>query len=248
VWYEWVAPQNGMATLDTCFQSGMDTAVMIFAGAGCPTGAPIACDDNGCGFQSTVTWPITAGSIYTIAVGSSGFASGGVGSFIITLAGNPSSGTPFCFGDGTGSACPCGNNGAPGSGCAHSAGGSGLLDATGAPSVANDSVLLQGSGMTANSSALYFQGTSQLGAGAGIVFGDGLRCAGGTIVRLGTKLNSSGASTYGGPAGDTPVSVRGLIPAGGGTRTYQVWYRNAAAFCTSSTFNLTNGVEISWVP
>jgi hypothetical protein len=102
--------------------------------------------------------------------------------------------------------------------------------------------------MTANSSALYFQGTSQLGGGTGTVFGDGLRCAGGTIVRLGTKLNSSGASSYGGPGGDTPISVRGLIPAGGGTRTYQVWYRNAAAFCTSSTFNLTNGVEISWVP
>jgi hypothetical protein len=31
-----------------------------------------------------------------------------------------------------------------------------------------------------------------------------------------------------------------------GTRTYQVWYRNAAAFCTISTFNLTNGIELSW--
>jgi hypothetical protein len=31
-----------------------------------------------------------------------------------------------------------------------------------------------------------------------------------------------------------------------GTRTYQCWYRNAAAFCTPSTFNLTNGVLITW--
>lgn len=242
LWYEWVAPQDGTATVDTCFQSGMDTAVKIFAGSGCPTNAPIACDDNGCGFQSTVTWPITAGSTYMIDVGSSGAAPGGVGSFVITLAGVPPSGTPYCFGDGTGAACPCGNTGAPGSGCAHSAGGSGLLDATGSTSVTNDMLVLQGSGMTANSSALYFQGTTQ----QSVVFGDGLRCVGGSVVRLGTQVNSAGSSSYGGPAGDTPVSVRGLIPPGGGTRTYQVWYRNAATFCTSATFNLSNGLEINW--
>jgi hypothetical protein len=33
-----------------------------------------------------------------------------------------------------------------------------------------------------------------------------------------------------------------------GLRTYQLWYRNAAVFCTTSTFNLTNGIEVSWVP
>ncbi len=34
----------------------------------------------------------------------------------------------------------------------------------------------------------------------------------------------------------------------GGNRTYQTWYRNAAAFCTASTFNLTNGTAIAWTP
>jgi hypothetical protein len=29
-------------------------------------------------------------------------------------------------------------------------------------------------------------------------------------------------------------------------RMYQVWYRNAAAFCTSSTFNLSNGYRVVW--
>jgi len=47
-----------------------------------------------------------------------------------------------------------------------------------------------GSQMT-NSSALYFQGTTQMAGGAGIAFGDGLRCAGGSIVRLGTKTNAA---------------------------------------------------------
>jgi hypothetical protein len=97
-----------------------------------------------------------------------------------------------------------------------------------------------------NSNALYFQGTSQTSAGAGALFGDGLRCASGTVVRLGTKSNIGGASQY--PVtGDQTVSVRGVVPAGA-TRNYQVWYRNAAAFCTASTFNLTNGYSITWGP
>jgi hypothetical protein len=39
--------------------------------------------------------------------------------------------------------------------------------------------------------------------------------------------------------------VRGAVTSPG-TRSYQVWYRNAAAFCTPSTFNLTNGTSIVW--
>jgi hypothetical protein len=98
-----------------------------------------------------------------------------------------------------------------------------------------------------NASALYFQGTAQQSGGAGVAFGDGLRCAAGTIIRLGTKTNAGGASTYPEP-GDLSVSARGLVPPSGGLRTYQVWYRNAAAFCTSATFNLTNGWSLTWAP
>ena len=36
--------------------------------------------------------------------------------------------------------------------------------------------------------------------------------------------------------GFLPVSQRGLVPAGGGIRTYQCWYRNAnPTFCTPAT-------------
>ena len=31
-------------------------------------------------------------------------------------------------------------------------------------------------------------------------------------------------------------------------RYYQVWYRNAAAFCTPSTFNTSNGYAVTWQP
>ncbi len=153
---------------------------------------------------------------------------------------------PFCFGDGSGTACPCGNAGISGRGCASSVSASGaLLAGQGAPSLAADTLVLHGSDMP-NSSALYFQGTAMTSGGAGAVFGDGLRCAGGTVVRLGTKTNASGASQY--PvAGDASVSVKGAVTSPG-TRTYQTWYRNAAAFCTPSTFNLSNGLEVTWMP
>jgi hypothetical protein len=34
----------------------------------------------------------------------------------------------------------------------------------------------------------------------------------------------------------------------GDTRDYQVYYRDPASFCTSDTFNLTNGVQVTWGP
>jgi hypothetical protein len=153
----------------------------------------------------------------------------------------------FCFGDGTGTACPCGNTSIPGAGegCLNSLGRGGRLARSGSASIANDTLTLHGSGMP-DSSALYFQGTSASGAGAGTVFGDGLRCAGGAVTRLGTATNSAGASSHPGPGG-LALSIAGGAAAGE-TRLYQVWYRNAANFCTPSTFNLTNGVSALWSP
>jgi len=152
--------------------------------------------------------------------------------------------TPYCFGNGTALACPCGNAGAAGNGCAHSLGPNGAnLSWGGVPSISADTFTLRGTSMP-NGSALFFQGTTQLNGGAGGILGDGLRCAGGAIRRLGTKMNSGGTSQYP-AAGDLPISVRGGL-TGPQTRTYQVWYRNAATFCTPSTFNLTNGLAVVW--
>jgi hypothetical protein len=158
----------------------------------------------------------------------------------------PTAPTPYCFGDSGN--CPCGNMGAAGNGCPSSVNAAGgNLAGSGNPSVSADTLVLSGSGMP-NSSALYFQGTTRVSGGAGVAFGDGLRCAGGQIVRLGTKMNSGNASQY--PVGgDLPVSQKGLIGMGGCIRTYQCWYRNAdPTFCTPSTFNLTNALEVTWIP
>jgi hypothetical protein len=157
-----------------------------------------------------------------------------------------SPGVPFCSGDGSGAACPCGNVGDTHHGCANSivtAGGQ--LTARGTASVSADSLVLVGDDMP-NASVLYFQGTLQVGGGSGVVFGDGLRCAGGTVNRLAPKLNSAHGSIY--PSvGDVPISIKGAVPANGGVRTYQAWYRNATGQCGSG-WNLTNGVQVTWSP
>lgn len=152
----------------------------------------------------------------------------------------------YCFGDGSGAACPCANSGTAGNGCANSVFVTGAhLATSGQTSISPDLLLLTASSMP-NSSCLYFQGTTQQAGGAGVPFGDGLRCAGGVIVRLGVKMNSSGTSSY--PVGgDLAISIRGGVAAGD-VRTYQAWYRNATIFCTASTFNLTNGVQVTWTP
>jgi hypothetical protein len=151
----------------------------------------------------------------------------------------------FCFGDGSGTACPCGNNGAAGAGCANSLGIGAVLGASGAASMSADTFVISGSGMP-DSTVLYFQGTAQQSGGAGAVFGDGLRCASGTVTRLRTTTNVLGTSQYP-AAGDPPISTLGGNAAGA-VRTYQAWYRNAASFCTPDTFNLTGGIQTTWQP
>ncbi len=158
------------------------------------------------------------------------------------------SGTTFCAGDGTASACPCANFGALGSGCANAVQPQGgHLFALGTASVSGDTLVLRGEGLS-NSFATYFQGTLQTNGGQGNVFGDGLVCAGGSVIRLGATQSVGGVSGYP-AAGDPPISQRGRIPVGGGvTRTYQGWYRSSATFCTPATFNFTNGLQLSWQP
>jgi len=257
-WWTWTPTQSGTVTVSTCGQvlGGTDTRLAVYNGVGCPTGPAIACNDDAgatlCSTQtlaSVVTFTAVCGQSYTFQLGNYSATASLYGTFTVTeTAGTPCGppATPICFGDGSGLACPCANSGATGNGCANSlnaAGGN--LSSSGAASIGGDTLVLLGSGMP-NSSALYFQGTTTLNGGSGVAFGDGLRCAGGSVIRLGTKNNTSGASQYP-AAGDPTVSVRGLCSAGD-FRVYQVWYRNAAAFCTASTFNLTNGVSLTWTP
>jgi hypothetical protein len=80
--------------------------------------------------------------------------------------------------------------------------------------------------------------------GAGATFGDGLRCVGGVIRRLGAKINVSGSSSY--PVnGEPSISIKGANSAGD-VSYYQCWYRDPVSYCTPATFNMTNAVKVIW--
>jgi hypothetical protein len=155
---------------------------------------------------------------------------------------------PFCFGDGSATACPCGNSGASGNGCANSADpNGGNLTWSGNPQVSADSFVLSASGLPHGGTGLFFQGAFPAGGFYGSVFGDGIRCITTAIHRIGPKSNPNGTSQYP-ESGDAAISLKGAIPAGGALVFYQLWYRNAGSFCTPAPFNLTNGLEVIWAP
>ncbi|MBI5362214.1 MAG: hypothetical protein HZA53_03480, partial [Planctomycetes bacterium] len=152
----------------------------------------------------------------------------------------------FCSGDGSGTPCPCGA-GLGGNGCPNSVNvDGGHLQARGAAQVGADTFVLEASGLP-NAFVLFFQGSDQEQGGAGSALGDGLLCLSGNLMRLRTKPVVGSIARYPEP-GDPLVSVRGQIPATGGTRYYQAWYRNAANWCGPATFNTTNGVRATWMP
>lgn len=156
--------------------------------------------------------------------------------------------TPTCSGDGSGTACPCGNNGLPARGCQNWQSASGAeLAGTGLADVSSDTVVLNVQSVPLSAACLFFQGTSLFSNGSGIVYGDGLLCVGGSITRLGVKFASGGLVAFPG-VGDPALSVSGAVPAVGGLRHYQVWYRDSNLYCASATFNLTNAASVVWLP
>ncbi len=159
----------------------------------------------------------------------------------------------FCYGDGSGAACPCGNFSLPVNveGCLHSGGmGARLQGYSGLtslnPSISNDRLVLHALRLPPSTFVLFFQGTLQAAGGAGIPFGDGLRCIGGNQRRLALKQACNGQVGLPEP-GDLPISISGGIGIPG-VSYYQAWYRNPPGFCTVATFNLSNGVQVTWVP
>ncbi len=161
-------------------------------------------------------------------------------------------GIAYCFGDlGSGTPCPCANDNdgsVPGSGCANGAFASGAqLTAEGNPGVSDDTLVLTTTGMDPNNSGLYFQANNRIDEGNGSYFGDGLRCAGGGLIRLQVRAsNAAGVSST-----TISIAAKGGVSAGD-TKRYQCWYRDNSGMqpCGAGVydFNLSNGFEITWRP
>ena len=159
----------------------------------------------------------------------------------VTIASDP--GTPYCFGDGSGTTCPCANSGGPGEGCANGGGTGATLSATGSSSVGAGDLVLSGAGAIPGQTGLYFQADYAVNGGNGNLFGDGLRCAGGSLVRL-QVLMADGA---GNSSTTIDIATKGGVSAGQ-TKRYQLWYRDPVMSPCGMFFNLTNGYEVAWTP
>jgi hypothetical protein len=159
--------------------------------------------------------------------------------------------TPFCFGDGTGMACPCANNGSAGHGCQNSLStGGALLVATGNASLSADTLQFTSSSEMPTALTIVVQGNA---SAAPLAFGDGLLCAGGVLNRLYSK-NAVGGTIVA-PAGSDPsVSARsaalGDTITQGTARVYQAYYRDPnPSFCPTppgGTFNVSGAILVNW--
>ncbi|MDP6539455.1 MAG: hypothetical protein QF903_12765 [Planctomycetota bacterium] len=241
VWFEWTSPGSGTATLTTCNMVFMDSKVAVYPGSGCPLdGTALACNDDDCLTRSTINWPITVGATYTIQLGNWPGGPGNSGNFEITTDAAPP-GAGYCFCDQT---SPCGNSGAVGNGCGNGSNPAGAnLTASGFPSVAADTISLEGGGAVPGQPGLFFQGDNAVNNGMGVFFGDGLRCAGMNVVRLQVVA----ADGNGDSQTSAAIAASGGVSAGD-RRHYQLWYRDPAGSPCGTTFNLTNGLTLDWLP
>ncbi len=153
-------------------------------------------------------------------------------------------------------ACPCSNPpGGSDQGCDNSSvTGGATLSAIGGTYISSDSLEFHVNGTPPSALSILLQGTAVIPTGA--VYGQGVRCVGGTITRLGTKHASGGSMTI--PdfeAGDPQVTVvsaaKGDLIHPGDSRYYLVSYRDPVVLggCpASSTFNCTQTGMVTWSP
>jgi len=99
-WWNYTATADGNASISTCAGTSVDTKIAVYpGGGGCPAdGTSLACNDDACGFQSTTVWSATSGTRYTIQLGTFPGATGGSGTFDITVTAPPPCGM---YDDGT---------------------------------------------------------------------------------------------------------------------------------------------------
>jgi Tol biopolymer transport system component len=153
-------------------------------------------------------------------------------------------------------ACPCSNPAdGPGRGCDNSAatGGASIL-ASGTASLAADGVAFTTSGEKPTALSVVLQGDTRVAGGS--VFGQGVSCVGGSLLRLYVKTAVAGgilAPDFGG--GDPSVSAqsaaRGDVIQAGQSRWYLVYYRDPIVLggCPSNlTFNTTQTRKATWSP
>jgi len=151
--------------------------------------------------------------------------------------------TSFCYGDGSLLICPCGNLGAAGSGCTNSTGSGATVTSSGSSSIAAADIAFTATGLVPGQAAILFQGNEIPAGGAGLLFGDGLRCAGTNIFRMGWQIADSG----GGATWNQGLATQGQWQSGD-QRRFQIWYSDPTGSPCGAGFNTTNALELTFSP
>ena len=153
--------------------------------------------------------------------------------------------------------CPCGNPpSGPERGCDNSsATGGAVLAASGGTFLSCDNLVFTTSGERSAPLSILMQGNGVIPNG--VVYGQGVRCLGGAIIRRLFITQASGGSVrvpdfgLGDPTVSGRSAAKGDLIHAGQSRAYLVYYRDPIVLgaCPSgSTFNTTQTVRIDWNP
>jgi hypothetical protein len=86
VWYLYTPMTNGDLTVSTCGMADFDTGIALYTGD-CGSLVLETCNDDGQGctdYTSYLSWPVTAGTVYTIRVGGMSVDNSGMGSVSVS--------------------------------------------------------------------------------------------------------------------------------------------------------------------
>ena len=122
----------------------------------------------------------------------------------------------------------------------NSTGQSAVIQATGTPSFTTNTFVLSALSLPPSANCTFFHGTTRVDPPTS--FGNGLRCAGGTLVRLGTTTAANGVTIQYQDLAGAPYA--GVQP--GDVRRFQLVYRDPAA--GGAGFNTTAALEITFCP
>jgi hypothetical protein len=146
-------------------------------------------------------------------------------------------GSAYCF--GTFGTCPCGNGAGLDEGCQNSSGLGAQVFSNGTASIGADNLGFDASQVPGGKPCLLFSGDLSVN----LLFGDGIRCVGGAIKRLGVRISSGSGTASWAPS----------LQADGGwgsgdTRYFQVWFRDPTGAPCGSGFNVSSALQVDFIP
>ncbi|MDP6839512.1 MAG: zinc metalloprotease [Planctomycetota bacterium] len=218
VWYCYLSFSSGTATVSTCGQTGIDTKIAVYDYCG---GNLIACNDDTCGTDAEVSFPVSALTSYSIRIGSYPGSAEGSGTLTVSEgSGCSSSISNYCTSS------------------ANSTGGAATINAGGTASVSANDTLLSSYPVPPNQFGLFFYGPNQVNA----PLGNGRLCVGGGVYRLGVVSSDSFGIAMHSLDITSPPQASGQITAGS-TWNFQYWFRDPG---TGASNDLSDAVQISF--